>query len=1544
MTFLKMDHEGLKYAFLKIFLSVTTAVLGVTGYIAWERVSYLAKSEKLTELARLENFSFELTDTVSALGARLEMMSDLASMENWLLNPTANNLAALERDIKGFISYGRQFNRAMVFDPAGRELFHVDASTGQSRLTGINSQLLARAQRLTDTQLYVSPVVFMENDAGYQPGLQMIKKIYAGSKLKGFLVCDLNAERLFRRLKEQPGAHKLRSTLFVSAEGKGYLNNGGGKFILSDRYAKTARNMPAGKTADLMENGSFIIFRPALRLPIPTISGKSTIRFALDGGDWHFIVENSEFRKEIGSVILTIAFIAFAFLALLGLVLWRYMLNMYRGEQFERERLASSRELKTIMDSSRDVIIIATDINGTVTQFNTGAENMLGYRAEDIISKHSVTDVFPARSLEIFLRNCRHEDTDISEPELRRKIMTCPDDSNEIAISRRDGSVFSASVTLSHKHDGRGAVSGLVLVGQDISVRKAMQEQIEAANKDLKAIMDSTRDIAILYADQDDTVTHFNSGAERLLGYSADEAIGKMKGLSILHPESLPSLLQDLDIRTGGEDHRAVAQALRRVPDFRRIDRIWRKDGSSFKADVSLFHRYNASGECLGVVLILRDMSEQIAMQENLLRTSRELKSILDSARNVAIIAADKNCVIQLFNTGAEHMLGYSADETIGKMRFGGLIEKEILTESLRAISPGGNTDDPDELCRLVMSMPDIQREIVMQRKNGSRLDVQIVISHKYDADGDTEGLVIVAQDISEIKANQAKRNAAYRELKSVMDSARDVAIISTGASGLITHFNPGAEKIFGYPAAEIIGKRYVGSFATDTAIDMAETELKTTIKHTDPAVRAKNILAAPDFQREIQILRGDGATADLHLMVSHKYDADGIVEGVLIVAQDISVLKKTQADMLTAKEAAESANRAKSEFLANMSHEIRTPLNSIIGISDVMYMSETDQEKRALFQTIQSASESLLQLINDILDFSKIEAGKIDIENIEFDFRDVLENSISFFAAKSGEKGLELVCDIAPDVPARCVGDPGRLKQVLINLLSNAVKFTEHGEIVLRAGRKRLNNDEWVRVEVRDTGIGISKEDQLRIFSKFTQADSSVTRRFGGSGLGLSISKSLVELMGGTLSFESEPGKGSRFYFELPLELPATTEPAELPDFKNISVLIAEDNANNRMVLERTFAIHNISCISAPNGHEVLALLNANPAKFNVVVSDLNMPELDGLALASRIRENPRLKGIKILLLASSGDIPEADLKRYDIAGIISKPVRQTALLSLMASLVSEHRPDAEKNAPAAPAIEIRFPVSVLVAEDNRENANLMHLIFKRLKCPCVIVEDGLKAVEAAKQYRFDLILMDINMPEMDGVTAIKKIRAQETESGSPHVPMIALTAQALKGSREKLIAEGFDDYLPKPVTLFDIRDKLVKWIRPGVLVADDSCDTILLYRMFLKDINVTPFFAASGHDIVEIFKKHSLAIVFSDIEMPGMNGIEAMKTIRQYEAETKAAAPIKLVALSGHEISSQEKLWRDHGFEPDIMLVKPITKPQLLETLRSLLPEIKL
>jgi two-component system, sensor histidine kinase and response regulator len=665
-------------------------------------------------------------------------------------------------------------------------------------------------------------------------------------------------------------------------------------------------------------------------------------------------------------------------------------------------------------------------------------------------------------------------------------------------------------------------------------------------------------------------------------------------------------------------------------------------------------------------------------------------------------------------------------------------------------------------------------------------------------------GLVFLTSSADRRLSVQAlELESSEQRYRQIIETALD-SFIGTDANGMITDWNAQAETTFGWSRSAAIGRNIYQTIVPNLHLDVYDPFLGE-IASVPTSLMRKRF--------ETTSLHRDGREFPVELSIS--VIRTGGTSGFFAFLRDISDRKRSEQELIAAKDAAEAGSRAKSEFLANMSHEIRTPLNGVIGMTDLALETDLSSEQREYIETVKLSADSLLTVINDILDFSKIEAGKIDLDMEDFNLRDSLEATLKTLALRADEKGLELLCEVAPSVPEVLRGDSNRLRQVVVNLVGNAIKFTDQGEVALTVRIEAEDRDDRIiHFTVSDSGIGIPPEKQKLIFQPFVQADNSTTRNYGGTGLGLTISKRLVGLMGGKIWVESEVGRGTKFHFTARLktseklpEAGASTPPETLRDVK---VLIVDDNRTNRRILEGMLKLWNMNSTSVESGEQALERLSSAQTAgepYALVLTDMHMPAMDGFSLIEQIRQRPELSTATMMMLTSAGHRGDSErCHELGVAAYLLKPIRQSELREAIARALGTRAQQG-----AVPLItryslqDARDPTAflrVLVAEDNRVNQMLATRLLEKRGHRVVMTSNGREALEALERESYDLVLMDVQMPEMDGLEATAALRVKEkARGGGVHQPVIALTAHAMKGDQERCRAAGMDGYLAKPI-----------------------------------------------------------------------------------------------------------------------------------------------
>lgn len=802
---------------------------------------------------------------------------------------------------------------------------------------------------------------------------------------------------------------------------------------------------------------------------------------------------------------------------------------------------------------------------------------------------------------------------------------------------------------------------------------------------------------------------------------------------------------------------------------------------------------------------------------ETKLRESEELlRNVLDSATGVSVIATDQNGIITYFSKGSETLLGYSVEETVGKVTPVPIHDPEEVERRGQALTLQlGRTIEGFDV---FVTMPQIngseRREWSYLCKDGTRKAVELMVTVLYEASGALRGYLGTAVDITERKRMERELQGMVR----AMENARAL-LEAAGRMARLGHWEIPLDGS-GVKWSEVTCS--IHEIPPETPVSFAQAveffhpdDRKIFQSHLSRTAETGEI-----FDFEARVITAGKREIWVHSRGEPVRDESGRIIAVRGVFQDVDGQHKAAALLAERNRQLEEANKkilsyakAKAEFLANMSHEIRTPLNAIIGMSELLHETITENRQLEFVNTIHSSGDVLLSLINDILDFSKIESGQMELERIPVDLHDCVESAFDIVGSFAAKKQLDLLYWIDPAVPAFVLGDVTRLRQVLVNLISNAVKFTGQGEVFVRINRSGGDGkDRKLKVSVRDTGIGIPADKQSKLFQAFSQVDSSTTRRYGGTGLGLAICQRLVGLMNGRIWVESEFGKGAEFLFEIPLE-PAEITPPTIylrganHDLEGLRILLVDDNETNRWILQSQTSAWGMKARETGYPSEALKWA-AQGDPFDFAILDGHMPGMDGYELAVKLREHEHLRHIPIVILTSMAD-GRKNSADSGIAALLTKPVKTAALFEVIGRLVfgrSGHR----TGAPAEMNLAAGCPLKILVAEDNPVNQRVVSLQLERLGYAPEIVSNGLEAVAALRAGKFDVILMDVHMPEMDGFAAAREICHLYQRSERPWI--IALTANAGTEDQEECRISGMDDFLSKPVRSRELAEALRK------------------------------------------------------------------------------------------------------------------------------------
>ena len=1009
--------------------------------------------------------------------------------------------------------------------------------------------------------------------------------------------------------------------------------------------------------------------------------------------------------------------------------------------RMEKVLAESEEKYRTIFDLSPEAIVLLSK-EGSILNMNERLYDWLSYRPEEIIGKSlSELPFLPeeskARAMEKFSQRMAGEEIPPYELDFIAK-----------SGEKRVGRIIASLV----RYEG-GEIAWDIIMIRDITERNRKEEALRNAEQKWNSLTQNSNDITMI-VDSKSIIQDINKPVPP---YKPEDVIGK--SVYDFIPKEQHYVMENVLKKVFEEGKPTTFEISSEIPE---VGIMW------FRTKTVPIKRKE---KVTDAIQITTDITERKQMEEAL-RESEEKYRLLIENSGTAITVVNADGVLLLLNNMAAMQLGGEPDDFAGKP-LTAIFPKDMADGHMEGIHRVAETGVGDTYERMV-ELPSGDRWFLS--------NLQPIT----DLSGNVSSVQVISQDITERKQMEEAIQQETAKL-SAMISSMEEGVVFADAQDRIIAVNPYFCRFVGMERDEIMGKR-LWDFPHGETEDRLREHLR-------------RFHAQPDSPPVIVQRALGNAQVIMRMQPIHR---DQLYDGVLLNMIDVTELVNT-------KREAEEANRAKSEFLANMSHEIRTPMNGIIGMTELALDTQLTAEQREYLGMVKTSADALLGLINDILDFSKIEARQLHLESIDFSLRDVVDSAVEALALRAHEKGLELIAHVKPDIPDALIGDPGRLRQILLNLGGNAVKFTSQGEIVARVEIESATEQEvLLHCSVSDTGIGIPHDKQEQIFESFAQADGSTTRHYGGTGLGLAVSEQLVGMMDGRIWVESEPGAGSTFHFtgrfsrqKEPKTQLLSPEPV---DVRGLPVLVVDDNATNRRVLEEMLTNWQMKPTAADSGRAALtAMKQARNAgePFSLVLLDVQMPEMDGFTVAERIKQDPQLDGTTIMMLSSvsqRGDIDRC--RELGIATYLTKPIKRSSLLEAITNVLGM-RPSDESPGPMVtrrPPVRSGKSLQILLAEDNAVNQRLAARILEKRGHTVTVAGHGREALAALENQPFDLVLMDVQMPEMDGFEATVAIREKEKATGA-HIPIIAMTAHAMKGDRERCLEAGMDGYVPKPI-----------------------------------------------------------------------------------------------------------------------------------------------
>ncbi|MDO8948140.1 MAG: PAS domain S-box protein [Desulfocapsaceae bacterium] len=1133
----------------------------------------------------------------------------------------------------------------------------------------------------------------------------------------------------------------------------------------------------------------------------------------------------------------------------------------------------SEEKLAVTLNSIGDAVI-ATDAEARVTLLNPLAEQLTGWTQAQA-KGHPIDEIFS-----IINKETRKPATiPVMETLAQGTIQGL---ANHTVLIARDGSECDIADSCAPIRDRDAQVIGAVLVFRDVTGEYASQQTLHDNSTLIQTILNTVVDGIVTLHAHGGIVETLNPAVERMFGYAAAELIGQT--FSLLIPEL------DQDRRNGSLEYYSASEEDRAIGLGREVVGR-RRDGSTFPLEIAVSEMW-LGGERY-FTGILRDVT--------LRRQAEALQDAIFNSANFSSIATDAKGVIQIFNVGAERMLGYTADEVMNTITPADISDPQELIARAEALSVELETPITPGFEALVFKasrgIEDIY-ELTYIRKDGSRFPAVVSVTALRDEQDVIIGYLLIGTDNTARKRIEAEQKQLGQRLRDHQFYTRSLfeanidALMTTDPSGIITDVNKQMEELTDCTRDELIGAPFK-KFFTDP--ERAEAGIKLVL--SEKKVTNYELTARTRDDKETVV----------SLNATTFYDRDRRLQGVFAAARDVTerkfldqVLEEKTSELEKAKAVAEQANLAKSDFLSNMSHEIRTPMNAIIGMSHLALKTSLTPRQRDYIKKIKGSSRHLLSIINDILDFSKIEVGKLTIEYTEFELEKMLDNVANLIGEKTFAKELELVFDIDKNVPRYLIGDPLRMGQILINYCNNAVKFTEHGEIdIVIHLQEETDEDVLVYCAVRDTGTGLTEEQMGRLFQRFSQADASTTREFGGTGLGLAISKKLAELMGGEVGVSSEPGKGSTFWFTARLGKGAgqSCQLALSTDMQGKRVLVVDDNENARQMLGDLLERMSFMVDQAESGQAAIGAVGRAEAQgmpYEIVFLDWKMPGMDGNETAERLKELPLSRMPHMIMVTAFGreEVIRA-AEGVDIVDVLFKPVSPSVLFDsvqrIMGGVDEGVRTAGDAPTDTFAQLTTIQGARILLVEDNDLNQEVATELLRDAGFIVDLAENGQIALDKVRAADYDLVLMDMQMPVMDGVTATLEIRK---EVRLKDLPVVAMTANVMQGDRDRCMAAGMNDHVAKPIEPEILWKALLKWIKPHQSVTA----TVEEKPQVVVDVNLP--FGIAGIDMADGLRR-----------VLGKKPLY-LSMLRRFVAGQKSVVAEILKALEGNFLDTAERL----------------------------------
>jgi PAS domain S-box-containing protein len=1093
--------------------------------------------------------------------------------------------------------------------------------------------------------------------------------------------------------------------------------------------------------------------------------------------------------------------------------------NLIQEKESSKKDIQESEEKYRLLAENASDTIWMLNMDGAFTYHSPSIRKLRGYSPDEanrIALEQTITPV----SMPLLLHIAEEENTKPLADQWADRIV-------ELEMYRKDGGTLWTESLVRAVRDTDGNVTGLQGSTRDITDRKKVEDALNKSEAQYRLLADNAQD-QIWLMDLNLKPTYISPSVEKIRGYTFEEIV-QLPLDKQLTATSFQSAMEffSSEMPKAQADPTYFARPLELE--------FYSKDGSTLWSENTFSQIRDENGKQLSLLGVGRDITVRKQAEEALRQSEEKYRWVMNNMADI-ISVLDMNLQFTYVSPSVMRVRGYTAEEAVEQT-----LDQTLTPESLTIAAKFFEEEMKLEASGTADPFRNRILEVAQYHKDGSIIWLENSLSFIRDAAQKAVGISSVSRNITERKRVEENLRKSEEKYRNILESIED-AYFEVDLTGNLTFFNRSICNILDYPREELLGLNNRAYMDPENA------------KKVFQAFNEILVTRVPSKGFEWEVIQKGGARKHVEVSVSLIVSPEGMPTGFRGIARDVSERKKIElelknhrerleemitertSELAAAMRKSECANKAKSQFLANMSHEIRTPLNGIVGMAEICLKTELDMDQKLIVGTITKEANSLLGIVNEILDFSKIEAGKLEVEQIPFDLRNLFEDLTESFSYRTVNKRLELTFFISPETPIRLVGDPGRLRQILKNLIGNAFKFTHEGGIYVKAEPTQDVGDKIkLRFLVKDTGIGISKEKQAIVFESFTQADGSTTRKYGGTGLGTTISKQLAELMGGEIGVDSEEGKGSTFWFTVVFSKQSETvfhKSKELP-LGNVRVLVVDDIKTSRQTIVEYVNSWGLIPVEATSAKEALSILNGNIAsgeQVNLVLSDLNMPDINGFDLAREIRSVESFNSVPIIVITACGNAGDGKTCRdIGIEGYLTKPIqgkylRGTIERVLVSSMSGENGGKIDLVTRHSIAEEARRR-RVLLAEDYPTNQMVAKRHLEYAGYQVDLAEDGKQAIDAFKCNHYELIFMDVQMPVMDGYQATKFIRDFESELAAMEngnvretmhrVPIIAMTAHALSECKQLCLEAGMDDFLSKPFTRSELLLMASKWLK---------------------------------------------------------------------------------------------------------------------------------